>query len=164
MRALSSCPPMMRSLEAGVCPPPLYKWRLQVHACSLSICLTFADQRHVWLLHSLIHSFTVTVFTESHPSDVSEAASQSVPMVSTSTGGMTAPGEAVPGDDGDDVFVAEAESEGWAVFHDRRYFCYCSNMELWIWTHPWYPSVLREWFTEMSLKSLNNWIVIIQGE
>ncbi|XP_067218458.1 nucleoprotein TPR isoform X2 [Chanodichthys erythropterus] len=54
----------------------------------------------------------VTVFTESHPSDVSETASQSVPMVSTSTGSLTAPGEAVPGDDGDDVFVAEAESEG----------------------------------------------------
>ncbi|XP_051768515.1 nucleoprotein TPR-like [Ctenopharyngodon idella] len=54
----------------------------------------------------------VTVFTESHPSDVSETASQSVPMVSTSTGSLTTPGEAVPGDDGDDVFVAEAESEG----------------------------------------------------
>ncbi|ROL44753.1 Nucleoprotein TPR [Anabarilius grahami] len=54
----------------------------------------------------------VTVFTESHPSDVSETASQSVPMVSTSTGSLTAPGEAVLGDDGDDVFVAEAESEG----------------------------------------------------
>lgn len=48
---------------------------------------------------------------------MSETASQSVPMVSTSTGGMLAPGEAVPGDDGDDVFVAEAESEGWAMFH-----------------------------------------------
>ncbi|KAK7162888.1 hypothetical protein R3I93_007053 [Phoxinus phoxinus] len=54
----------------------------------------------------------VTVFTESHPSDVSETASQSVPMVSTSTASLAAPGEAVPGDDGDDVFVAEAESEG----------------------------------------------------
>ncbi|XP_051989723.1 nucleoprotein TPR-like isoform X2 [Xyrauchen texanus] len=54
----------------------------------------------------------VTVFTESHPSDVVETASQSVPMVSTSTASLTAPGEAVTGDDGDDVFVAEAESEG----------------------------------------------------
>ncbi|XP_051556343.1 nucleoprotein TPR-like isoform X2 [Myxocyprinus asiaticus] len=54
----------------------------------------------------------VTVFTESHPSDVAETASQSVPMVSTSTASLTAPGEAVTGDDGDDVFVAEAESEG----------------------------------------------------
>ncbi|XP_072547531.1 nucleoprotein TPR [Salminus brasiliensis] len=54
----------------------------------------------------------VTVFTESQPSDVSEPASQSVPMVSTSTAGLTVPGEAVPGDDGDDVFMPEAESEG----------------------------------------------------
>ncbi|XP_051554060.1 nucleoprotein TPR-like isoform X2 [Myxocyprinus asiaticus] len=54
----------------------------------------------------------VTVFTESHTSDVAETASQSVPMVSTSTASLTAPGEAVPGDDGDDVFVAEAENEG----------------------------------------------------
>uniref|UniRef100_A0A672SZI6 Nucleoprotein TPR n=1 Tax=Sinocyclocheilus grahami TaxID=75366 RepID=A0A672SZI6_SINGR len=53
----------------------------------------------------------VTVFTESH-SSVSETASQSVPMVSTTTTSLTAPGEAVPGDDGDDVFVGEAESEG----------------------------------------------------
>ncbi|KAJ8357189.1 hypothetical protein SKAU_G00199830 [Synaphobranchus kaupii] len=49
----------------------------------------------------------VTVFSESHPSDASDTASQSVPMVSTST----VPGEAVPGDDGDEVFM-EAESEG----------------------------------------------------
>lgn len=72
-----------------------------------------------WLLNEtvLLLSFvwTVTVFTESHPSDVLETASQSVPMVSTSTGSLTTPGEAVPGDDGDDVFVAEAESEGWAL-------------------------------------------------
>uniref|UniRef100_A0A8B9H7L6 Nucleoprotein TPR n=1 Tax=Astyanax mexicanus TaxID=7994 RepID=A0A8B9H7L6_ASTMX len=51
----------------------------------------------------------VTVFTETQPS---EPASQSVPMVSTSTAGLTVPGEAVPGDDGDDVFMPEAESEG----------------------------------------------------
>uniref|UniRef100_A0A8C1R615 Nucleoprotein TPR n=1 Tax=Cyprinus carpio TaxID=7962 RepID=A0A8C1R615_CYPCA len=61
----------------------------------------------------------VTVFTESHPSDVSETASQSVPMVSTSTGSLTAPGEAVPGDDGDDVFVGEAESEGEACLEGQ---------------------------------------------
>uniref|UniRef100_A0A8B9J840 Nucleoprotein TPR n=1 Tax=Astyanax mexicanus TaxID=7994 RepID=A0A8B9J840_ASTMX len=48
----------------------------------------------------------VTVFTETQPS---EPASQSVPMVSTSTAGLTVPGEAVPGDDGDDVFMPEAE-------------------------------------------------------
>uniref|UniRef100_A0A8C1ZSY5 Nucleoprotein TPR n=1 Tax=Cyprinus carpio TaxID=7962 RepID=A0A8C1ZSY5_CYPCA len=61
----------------------------------------------------------VTVFTESHPSDVSETASQSVPMVSTSTTSLTAPGEAVPGDDGDDVFVGEAESEGEACLEGQ---------------------------------------------
>ncbi|XP_034166487.2 nucleoprotein TPR isoform X3 [Pangasianodon hypophthalmus] len=54
----------------------------------------------------------VSVFAESQPSDVAEPASQSVPMVSTSTAAMTGPGEAVPGDDADDVFMAEAESEG----------------------------------------------------
>ncbi|KAM9468929.1 nucleoprotein TPR-like isoform 3-T3 [Clarias gariepinus] len=54
----------------------------------------------------------VSVFAESQPSDVAETASQSVPMVSTSTAAMTGPGEAVPGDDADDVFMAEAESEG----------------------------------------------------
>ncbi|XP_062337734.1 nucleoprotein TPR isoform X2 [Osmerus eperlanus] len=48
----------------------------------------------------------VTMFTESHPSDTSDMASQSVPMVTTSTGGL-----AVPGDDGDEVFM-EGESEG----------------------------------------------------
>ncbi|XP_035278729.1 nucleoprotein TPR isoform X1 [Anguilla anguilla] len=53
----------------------------------------------------------VSVFSESHPSDVSETASQSVPMVTTSTVGLSVPGEAVPGDDGDEVFM-EAESEG----------------------------------------------------
>ncbi|GAA6102968.1 nucleoprotein TPR isoform X3 [Tachysurus ichikawai] len=54
----------------------------------------------------------VSVFAESQPSDMAEPASQSVPMVSTSTAAMSGPGEAVPGDDADDVFMAEAESEG----------------------------------------------------
>ncbi|XP_076833031.1 nucleoprotein TPR isoform X2 [Brachyhypopomus gauderio] len=54
----------------------------------------------------------VTVFTESQPSEGVEPASQSVPMVSTSTAGLTVPGEAAANDDGDDVFIAEAESEG----------------------------------------------------
>lgn len=49
----------------------------------------------------------VTVFTESQPSDSSDnMASQSVPMVTTSTGGL-----AGTGDDGDEVFM-EGESEG----------------------------------------------------
>uniref|UniRef100_W5UJA0 Nucleoprotein TPR n=1 Tax=Ictalurus punctatus TaxID=7998 RepID=W5UJA0_ICTPU len=54
----------------------------------------------------------VSVFAESQPSDMAEPASQSVPMVSTSTAAMSGHGEAVPGDDADDVFMAEAESEG----------------------------------------------------
>ncbi|XP_039591515.1 translocated promoter region b, nuclear basket protein isoform X1 [Polypterus senegalus] len=48
----------------------------------------------------------VTVFTETHPSDVAENASQSVPMVTTSTGSSNEPGQ---GDEGEEVFI---ESEG----------------------------------------------------
>ncbi|XP_007667180.1 nucleoprotein TPR isoform X1 [Ornithorhynchus anatinus] len=53
----------------------------------------------------------VTVFTESTTSDASEHASQSVPMVTTSTGNLSTTAESGGGDDGDEVFV-EAESEG----------------------------------------------------
>ncbi|KAM6261866.1 nucleoprotein TPR isoform 3-T3 [Porphyrio hochstetteri] len=53
----------------------------------------------------------VTVFTESASADASEHASQSVPMVTTSTGGLSTTTEAGAADDGDEVF-AEAESEG----------------------------------------------------
>uniref|UniRef100_A0A8C2MUJ2 Nucleoprotein TPR n=1 Tax=Cricetulus griseus TaxID=10029 RepID=A0A8C2MUJ2_CRIGR len=53
----------------------------------------------------------VTVFTESTTSDASEHASQSVPMVTTSTGTLSTTNESATGDDGDEVFV-EAESEG----------------------------------------------------
>ncbi|OXB72510.1 UNVERIFIED_CONTAM: hypothetical protein H355_016379 [Colinus virginianus] len=53
----------------------------------------------------------VTVFTESTSADASEHASQSVPMVTTSTGNLSTTTEAGVGDDGDEVF-AEAESEG----------------------------------------------------
>uniref|UniRef100_A0A2K5ZGN9 Nucleoprotein TPR n=1 Tax=Mandrillus leucophaeus TaxID=9568 RepID=A0A2K5ZGN9_MANLE len=53
----------------------------------------------------------VTVFTESTTSDASEHASQSVPMVTTSTGTLSTTNETATGDDGDEVFV-EAESEG----------------------------------------------------
>uniref|UniRef100_A0A8K9XAV3 Nucleoprotein TPR n=1 Tax=Oncorhynchus mykiss TaxID=8022 RepID=A0A8K9XAV3_ONCMY len=58
----------------------------------------------------------VTLFNESHPSDAQDMASQSVPMVTTSTShhGLAVPGgEAIPGDDGDEVFM-EADSEGQA--------------------------------------------------
>ncbi|XP_072200007.1 nucleoprotein TPR isoform X4 [Excalfactoria chinensis] len=53
----------------------------------------------------------VTVFTESTSADASEHASQSVPMVTTSTGNLSTTTETGAGDDGDEVF-AEAESEG----------------------------------------------------
>uniref|UniRef100_A0A3P9ADE3 Nucleoprotein TPR n=1 Tax=Esox lucius TaxID=8010 RepID=A0A3P9ADE3_ESOLU len=56
----------------------------------------------------------VTVFTESHPSDMHDMASQSVPMVTTSAGHqglVVSGGEAAPVDDGDEVFL-EAENEG----------------------------------------------------
>lgn len=53
----------------------------------------------------------MTVFTESTAADPSEHASQSVPMVTTSTGSLSTTTESGVGDDGDEVFV-EAESEG----------------------------------------------------
>ncbi|KAG9351114.1 hypothetical protein JZ751_025004 [Albula glossodonta] len=56
----------------------------------------------------------VTVFTENHPSDVPENASQSVPMVTTSTTSMSAPSDPSPGEERDEVFM-EAESEGTSV-------------------------------------------------
>ncbi|KAB0395840.1 hypothetical protein E2I00_014646, partial [Balaenoptera physalus] len=48
---------------------------------------------------------------QSTTSDASEHASQSVPMVTTSTGTLSTTNETATGDDGDEVFV-EAESEG----------------------------------------------------
>ncbi|XP_068930529.1 nucleoprotein TPR isoform X1 [Petaurus breviceps papuanus] len=53
----------------------------------------------------------VTVFTESTATDSSEHASQSVPMVTTSTGSLSTTTETGTGDDGDEVFV-ETEPEG----------------------------------------------------
>ncbi|XP_078012574.1 nucleoprotein TPR isoform X4 [Phascolarctos cinereus] len=53
----------------------------------------------------------VTVFTESTTTDSSEHASQSVPMVTTSTGSLSTTTETGTGDDGDEVFV-ETEPEG----------------------------------------------------
>ncbi|KAK7825218.1 hypothetical protein U0070_009707 [Myodes glareolus] len=63
----------------------------------------------------------VTVFTESTTSDASEHASQSVPMVTTSTGTLSTTNETATGDDGDEVFV-EAESEG-NIAGRARVFC-----------------------------------------
>uniref|UniRef100_A0A8C8G643 Nucleoprotein TPR n=1 Tax=Oncorhynchus tshawytscha TaxID=74940 RepID=A0A8C8G643_ONCTS len=64
----------------------------------------------------------VTLFNESHPSDAQDMASQSVPMVTTSTShhGLAVPGgEAIPGDDGDEVFM-EADSEGGEASMDSQ--------------------------------------------
>uniref|UniRef100_UPI00398E7D17 translocated promoter region b, nuclear basket protein isoform X4 n=1 Tax=Pristiophorus japonicus TaxID=55135 RepID=UPI00398E7D17 len=54
----------------------------------------------------------VTVFNEGTQSDVTEHASQSVPMVTTSTGSLSNPAESGGGDDGDEVFVEGADQEG----------------------------------------------------
>ncbi|XP_062251607.1 translocated promoter region b, nuclear basket protein [Platichthys flesus] len=47
----------------------------------------------------------VTIFSEAGQSDSSEHASQSVPMVSTSTPGLVVPGAAATGEERDDVFL-----------------------------------------------------------
>uniref|UniRef100_A0A3B3T983 Nucleoprotein TPR n=1 Tax=Paramormyrops kingsleyae TaxID=1676925 RepID=A0A3B3T983_9TELE len=52
----------------------------------------------------------VTVFTESHSSDAAENASQSVPMVTTSTAGPSG-AEAVAGDDADSLPCSQAEMD-----------------------------------------------------
>nr|DBA17744.1 TPA: hypothetical protein GDO54_016072 [Pyxicephalus adspersus] len=53
----------------------------------------------------------VSVFAENPSADTSDHASQSVPMVTTSTGNVSASAESGAADEGDEVF-AEAESEG----------------------------------------------------
>lgn len=53
----------------------------------------------------------VSVFTENPAADTSDHASQSVPMVTTSTGNVSTAVESGTADEGDEVF-AEAESEG----------------------------------------------------
>ncbi|XP_067893509.1 translocated promoter region b, nuclear basket protein isoform X2 [Heterodontus francisci] len=54
----------------------------------------------------------VTVFNEGAQSDITEHASQSVPMVTTSTGTLSNTAESGGGDDGDEVFVEGADQEG----------------------------------------------------
>lgn len=100
---------MMKSLEAGVFPLPLCKLQLQV--ASQIVCFKLLSFTH-FVIKTCFCFCKVSVFAESQPSDMAEPASQSVPMVSTSTAAMGGPGEAVPGDDADDVFMAEVESEG----------------------------------------------------
>lgn len=104
---------MMKSPEAGVFPLPLCRSQLQV--ASQVICQLIQRLHELSFTHFFfkpVFVCKVSVFAESQPSDMAEPASQSVPMVSTSTAAMTGPGEAVPGDDVDDVFMAEMESDG----------------------------------------------------
>ncbi|XP_060686286.1 translocated promoter region b, nuclear basket protein isoform X2 [Hemiscyllium ocellatum] len=54
----------------------------------------------------------VTVFNEGAQSDVTEHASQSVPMVTTSTGGLSSTADSGGGDDGDEVFMEAVDQEG----------------------------------------------------
>uniref|UniRef100_A0A8C5SDQ8 Translocated promoter region, nuclear basket protein n=1 Tax=Laticauda laticaudata TaxID=8630 RepID=A0A8C5SDQ8_LATLA len=54
----------------------------------------------------------VSVFTESTSADASEHASQSVPMVTTSTGNLSTTSESGTGDDGDEVFVEVQSNSG----------------------------------------------------
>lgn len=94
----------MKTEEEGVSPPRLYRWLpqvwcyiLQTHSAPvLNIAKSLSD----------CPSLSVTVFTEALPSDSGDnIASQSVPMVTASTGMSSAV------DDGDEVFM-EQEGEG----------------------------------------------------
>ncbi|XP_078263731.1 translocated promoter region b, nuclear basket protein isoform X1 [Rhinoraja longicauda] len=54
----------------------------------------------------------VTVFNEGSQADITEHASQSVPMIATSTSNLTSTVESGGGDDGDEVFIEGADQEG----------------------------------------------------
>ncbi|XP_051869003.1 translocated promoter region b, nuclear basket protein isoform X2 [Pristis pectinata] len=54
----------------------------------------------------------VTVFNEGPQTDITEHASQSVPMVATSTSNLSSTVESGGGDDGDEVFIEGADQEG----------------------------------------------------
>ncbi|XP_069794284.1 translocated promoter region b, nuclear basket protein isoform X2 [Narcine bancroftii] len=54
----------------------------------------------------------VTVFNEGPQTDITEHASQSVPMVATSTSNLSSTVEPGGGDDGDEVFIEGADQEG----------------------------------------------------
>lgn len=88
-----------------VCIAPKICTRVRVYVC-------------LWCL-TVVLSRLVTVFTETLPTDVPENASQSVPMVTTSVPGMSAPADPSPGDERDEVFM-EAESEGYVVYPEYR--------------------------------------------
>lgn len=103
MNLLSSWLLMMKMAEGGVSLPHLYRWLHQVSRHIPYFCL-FVSLAYSFLLTLLFPS--VTVFTENMPSDSGDnLASQSVPMVTASTG------MAAAADDGDEVFM-EHEGEG----------------------------------------------------
>lgn len=62
--------------------------------------------------HVVPFLISVTVFNEGPQADVTETASQSVPMIATSTSNLTSTVESGGGDDGDEVFIEGADQEG----------------------------------------------------
>lgn len=101
----------MRTEEEGACPPRLYRWLHQVTLaltllCTLQVAVCVGVNYERFIVFLISRSPSVTVFTESLPSDSGDnMASQSVPMVTASAGMASA------GDDGDEVFM-EHEGEG----------------------------------------------------
>lgn len=91
---------MMKMEEEEVFPLPLYRWLLQV---TQSLFMRPSVFKPVFK-HAFRLALSVTVFTESLPSDsVDNITSQSVPMLSASTV-MAAAAE-----EGDEVFVGQEE-------------------------------------------------------
>lgn len=74
------------------------------------VCLKMSDIFQVYhrftdLIRHFFGGSSVSVFSEAAPSDSTEQASQSVPMVSTSTPGLPVPGAANAGEEGDDSLL-----------------------------------------------------------
>lgn len=63
--------------------------------------LSFCTNSRVSFSFFFSHYLVVTMFSEAAQSDTSEHASQSVPMVSTSTPGLVVPGTASSGEERD---------------------------------------------------------------
>lgn len=94
---------MTKMEEEEASPPHLYRWLPQVTQALFAqcLCVVLCSHRRFGLAPS------VTVFTESLPSDSAEnVTSQSVPMVTASTGMAPA------ADERDEVFVDQEEEEG----------------------------------------------------
>lgn len=71
----------------------------------MSVGLSFPTCAIALLICFAIFLSPVSVFSEVAPSESTEQASQSVPMVSTSTPGLPVPGAANTGDEGDDSLL-----------------------------------------------------------